>query len=61
VNARLAQRRATFGVWGLAPVAMENARRYFGDRVTTNSPSVFEPGEMKELGFTYYGVGRPQL
>jgi UDPglucose 6-dehydrogenase len=84
------------------PVAMRNARRYFGDRVMLapgpyeavegadglfvvtewsefrapdldrvktlmkdpvvfDGRNVFDPDEMKELGFTYYGVGRPQL
>jgi UDPglucose 6-dehydrogenase len=83
------------------PVAMGNARRYFGDRiafapgpyeavegaeglfvvtewsefrapdlervkalmkdpVVFDGRNVFDPAEMKELGFTYYGVGRPQ-
>src|SRR5512138_2513967 len=81
------------------PVAMENARRYFGDRVTLapgpyeavegadglfvvtewsefrapdlervktlmknpvvfDGRNVFDPEELKELGFTYYGIGR---
>ncbi len=84
------------------PVAMENARRYFGDRIALapgpyeavegadglfvvtewsefrapdlervkalmkdpvvfDGRNVFDPEELKELGFTYYGVGRPQL
>jgi UDPglucose 6-dehydrogenase len=83
------------------PVAMENARRYFGERIVLapapyeavkgadallvvtewsefrtpdlervkavmRSPvvfdgrNVFDPEEMRELGFTYYGIGRPQ-
>jgi UDPglucose 6-dehydrogenase len=82
------------------PVAMERARRYFGERIalargpyeavegadalfvvtewsefrapdlervkaTMRSPvifdgrNVFDPAELAELGFTYYGVGRP--
>jgi UDPglucose 6-dehydrogenase len=84
------------------PVAMERARRHFGDRVTLapgpyeavegaealfvvtewsefrtpdfermkavmrapvvfDGRNVFDPEEMKELGFSYYGIGRPQL
>ncbi len=84
------------------PVAMENARRYFGERIALapgpyeavegadglfvvtewsefrapdlervkslmrdpvvfDGRNVFDPEELKELGFTYYCVGRPQL